>query len=182
MSLVGASGFEPPTSWSRTRNQINLSRCPGVSYGFSGRSLLDKFGQVSKPYGRTIPPGTFLPALEPHQVQRYFWCVLGNAGHLGDSEPASKNKPLPCQKPGRRRTDTQGKAAICIEGRGLAANFGPVCCMALHGEAGACTCHGQGAYATNYVTVLCLLQGTRCVGSPFRHDSDVTSRCERGHV
>ena len=24
----------------------SLSRCPGVSYGISGRSLLDKFGQV----------------------------------------------------------------------------------------------------------------------------------------
>jgi len=42
LEVVGASGFEPPASWSRTRNQINLGRCPGVSYGFSGRSLLDK--------------------------------------------------------------------------------------------------------------------------------------------
>ena len=31
---------------SRTRDKNHLSRCPGVSYSFSGRSLLDKFGQV----------------------------------------------------------------------------------------------------------------------------------------
>ncbi len=46
--MVGASGFEPPTSWSRTRKRSNLSRCPGVTYGFSGRSQLDEFGQVSQ--------------------------------------------------------------------------------------------------------------------------------------
>src|ERR1700693_1375693 len=44
--VVGASGFEPPTSWSRTSGQNHISRCPGVTYRFSGRSLLDKFGQV----------------------------------------------------------------------------------------------------------------------------------------
>jgi hypothetical protein len=44
--MVGAKGFEPSTSWSRTRDKNHLSRCPGVSYSFSGRSLLDKFGQV----------------------------------------------------------------------------------------------------------------------------------------
>jgi len=44
---VGAKGFEPSTSWSRTRNKKHLSRCPGASYGFSDRSLLDKFGQAS---------------------------------------------------------------------------------------------------------------------------------------
>ena len=41
--MVGAKGFEPSTSWSRTRDKNHLSRCPGVSYSFSGRSLLDKF-------------------------------------------------------------------------------------------------------------------------------------------
>ena len=46
LEVVGAKGFEPSTSWSRTREKIYLSRCPGVSYGFSGRSQLDKFGQV----------------------------------------------------------------------------------------------------------------------------------------
>jgi len=45
--VVGAKGFEPSTSWSRTRNKNHLSRCPGVSYGSSSRSLLDKFGQVA---------------------------------------------------------------------------------------------------------------------------------------
>jgi hypothetical protein len=34
------------TPWSRTRNKNHLSRCPGVTYSFSGRSLLDKFVQV----------------------------------------------------------------------------------------------------------------------------------------
>ena len=41
--MAGAKGFEPSTSWSRTRDKNHLSRCPGVSYSFSGRSLLDKF-------------------------------------------------------------------------------------------------------------------------------------------
>src|SRR5258705_14025607 len=45
--VVGAKGFEPSTSWSRTRNKNHLSRCPGVSYGSLGRSLLDQFGQVT---------------------------------------------------------------------------------------------------------------------------------------
>jgi hypothetical protein len=49
--MVGAKGFEPSTSWSRTRNKNHLSRCPGVSYSFSGRSLLDKLVQV-----RTVLP------------------------------------------------------------------------------------------------------------------------------
>jgi hypothetical protein len=44
--MVGAKGFEPSTSWSRTRNREYISRCPGVSYDFSGRSQIDKFGQV----------------------------------------------------------------------------------------------------------------------------------------
>jgi hypothetical protein len=44
---VGASGFEPPTSWSRTSGQNHISRCPGVTYRFSSRSQMDKFGQVS---------------------------------------------------------------------------------------------------------------------------------------
>jgi hypothetical protein len=51
LEVVGAKGFEPSTSWSRTRNQIYLGRCPGVSYGFSGRSQLDKFGQVFQTFG-----------------------------------------------------------------------------------------------------------------------------------
>jgi len=46
LEVVGAKGFEPSTSWSRTRNKNHLSRCPGVAYRFSARSLLDKFGQV----------------------------------------------------------------------------------------------------------------------------------------
>ena len=46
LEVVGANGFEPSTSWSRTRDRIHLSHCPGVTYGFSGRSLLDKFVQV----------------------------------------------------------------------------------------------------------------------------------------
>jgi transposase InsO family protein len=44
--VVGAKGFEPSTSWSRTRNRKHISRCPGVSYDLSGRSQIDKFGQV----------------------------------------------------------------------------------------------------------------------------------------
>ena len=44
--MVGAKGFEPSTSWSRTRRANNLSRCPGVTCGFLGRSQMDKFGQV----------------------------------------------------------------------------------------------------------------------------------------
>ena len=44
--MVGASGFEPPTSWSRTSGQNHISRCPGVTYRFSGWALMDKFGQV----------------------------------------------------------------------------------------------------------------------------------------
>ena len=41
--------LEPSTSWSRTRDKNHLSRCLGVTYRFSGRSLLDKFGQVRFP-------------------------------------------------------------------------------------------------------------------------------------
>jgi len=44
--MVGAKGFEPSTSWSRTSGQNHISRCPGVTYWFSGRSLMDKSGQV----------------------------------------------------------------------------------------------------------------------------------------
>ena len=44
--LVGANGFEPSTSWSRTSGQNHISRCPGVTYWFSGRSLMDKSGQA----------------------------------------------------------------------------------------------------------------------------------------
>ena len=44
--VVGANGFEPSTSWSRTSGQNHISRCPGVTYWFSGRSLMDKSGQV----------------------------------------------------------------------------------------------------------------------------------------
>jgi hypothetical protein len=44
--MVGANGFEPSTSWSRTSRQNHISRCPGVTYAFSGRSLMDKSGQV----------------------------------------------------------------------------------------------------------------------------------------
>ncbi len=39
-------GFEPSTSWSRTSGQNHISRCPGVTYWFSGRSRMDKSGQV----------------------------------------------------------------------------------------------------------------------------------------
>jgi hypothetical protein len=49
LEVVGAKGFEPSTSWSRTRDKNHLSRCLGVTYRFSGRSLLDKFGQVRFP-------------------------------------------------------------------------------------------------------------------------------------
>jgi hypothetical protein len=31
--MVGASGFEPPTSWSRTRNIISINAFSGVAYG-----------------------------------------------------------------------------------------------------------------------------------------------------
>jgi hypothetical protein len=34
------------TSWSRTNGQNHISRGPGVTYWFSGRSLIDKSGQV----------------------------------------------------------------------------------------------------------------------------------------
>ena len=33
------------------RNRNHLSRCPGVTYSFSGRSPLDKFGQAFRAYG-----------------------------------------------------------------------------------------------------------------------------------
>jgi hypothetical protein len=45
--MVGANGFEPSTSWSRTSGQNHISRCPGVTYWFSGRSLMDKAGQAA---------------------------------------------------------------------------------------------------------------------------------------
>src|SRR5438876_8542521 len=45
--VVGANGFEPSTSWSRTSGQNHISRCPGVIYWFSGRSLMDKSGQAT---------------------------------------------------------------------------------------------------------------------------------------
>src|SRR6266478_9277783 len=38
--------FEPSTSWSRSSRQNHISRCPGVTYWFSGRSLMDKSGQA----------------------------------------------------------------------------------------------------------------------------------------
>jgi len=44
--MVEANGFEPSTSWSRTSGQNHISRCPGVTYWFSGRSQMDKSGQV----------------------------------------------------------------------------------------------------------------------------------------
>ncbi len=44
--MVGANGFEPSTSWSRTSGQNHISRCPGVTYWFSSRSLMDKSGQA----------------------------------------------------------------------------------------------------------------------------------------
>jgi hypothetical protein len=40
--VVGAKGFEPSTSWSRTSGKNHISRCPGVTYWFSGRFLMDK--------------------------------------------------------------------------------------------------------------------------------------------
>ena len=33
--MVGANGFEPSTSWSRTSGQNHISRCPGVTYWIS---------------------------------------------------------------------------------------------------------------------------------------------------
>jgi hypothetical protein len=45
--VVGAKGFEPSTSWSRTSGQNHISRCPGVTYWLSGRSLMDKSGQAT---------------------------------------------------------------------------------------------------------------------------------------
>src|SRR5690242_18136990 len=65
--VVGAKGFEPSTSWSRTRDKNHLSRCPGVSYSFSGRSLLDKFGQVFEPYRRSVRSQMCFLALAPHR-------------------------------------------------------------------------------------------------------------------
>jgi hypothetical protein len=44
--MVGANGFEPSTSWSRTSGQNHISRCPGVTNWFSGRSVMDKSGHV----------------------------------------------------------------------------------------------------------------------------------------
>ena len=44
--VVGAKGFEPSTSWSRTSGKNHISRCPGVTYWCSGRFLMDKSGQV----------------------------------------------------------------------------------------------------------------------------------------
>jgi hypothetical protein len=37
--LVGASGFEPPSSWSRTKNSKILSRFGGVAYGLKPLSF-----------------------------------------------------------------------------------------------------------------------------------------------
>jgi hypothetical protein len=68
--MVGAKGFEPSTSWSRTRNKNHLSRCPGVSCGFLSRSLLDKFGQVRQ-HSASLPCG----ALIAHNCGRY--CATG---------------------------------------------------------------------------------------------------------
>jgi hypothetical protein len=52
IEVVGAKGFEPSTSWSRTSGQNHISRCPGVTYWFSGRSLMDKSGQVTAAFSR----------------------------------------------------------------------------------------------------------------------------------
>jgi len=45
--MVGAKGFEPSTSWSRTSKQISLSRCPGVTYGISSPRSDGQVGQVN---------------------------------------------------------------------------------------------------------------------------------------
>jgi hypothetical protein len=44
--LARDSPGSPESSWSRTSGQNHISRCPGVTYWFSGRSLMDKSGQV----------------------------------------------------------------------------------------------------------------------------------------
>ena len=55
--VVVANGFEPSTSWSRTSGQNHISRCPGVTYWFSCRSLMDKSGQATVECSR-LPWGT----------------------------------------------------------------------------------------------------------------------------
>jgi len=54
-----ANGFEPSTS--------NLSRCPGVTYGFSGRSQLDKLDKFMRnDWLRAVTAVAFFPSLADH--------------------------------------------------------------------------------------------------------------------
>src|ERR1700688_2044137 len=52
--MVGGIGFEPTASWSRTSGQNHISRCPGVTYWFSGRSLMDMSEQVGTSHSRML--------------------------------------------------------------------------------------------------------------------------------
>ena len=83
--LVGASGFEPPSSWSRTSGQNHISRCPGVTYWFSGRSLMDKFGQATAkcsrgPWGidskTARPPNPSVNSRGGQKSNCRVWCRL----------------------------------------------------------------------------------------------------------
>src|SRR5258708_7069285 len=69
--MVGAKGFEPSTSWSRTSGQNHISRCPGVTYWFSGRSLMHKSRQATaeywrEPWGIDSKNGSMTPRLLAH--------------------------------------------------------------------------------------------------------------------
>src|SRR5208283_1081960 len=55
--LVGASGFEPPSSWSRTKNSKILSRFGGVAYGLKPlffEPLIEPNLNLSTPYEGSV--------------------------------------------------------------------------------------------------------------------------------
>jgi hypothetical protein len=73
---VGASGFEPPTSWSRTRKRSDLSRRPGVTYVFSARSQMDKLDKYLLP-ASVITIGLLILCSEVNAEGLRGWFVTG---------------------------------------------------------------------------------------------------------
>src|ERR1700688_1577303 len=82
-----AEGFEPSTSWSRTSAQNHIRRCPGVTYWFSGRSLMDKSGQATakSPSGgenlrelirKPLDPNPSVNSRGEQKSKRPIWCRL----------------------------------------------------------------------------------------------------------
>src|SRR5271157_283660 len=57
LEVVGASGFEPPTSWSRTRHLNPINALSGVAYGT--RSVISPLLVVPKLY---LPAAATCPA------------------------------------------------------------------------------------------------------------------------